>query len=109
MIILKKANMRIFKLSLLILLSSSSIAVAESRTAEQIYNTACATCHATGVANAPKANDSAAWKARAKTIEQLVASSKKGLNAMPPMGLCADCTDDELKTTIKFMMSEKKE
>lgn len=101
--------MRLSKVSLLILLSSSSFAVAESRKAEQIYNTTCATCHATGVANAPKTNDSVAWKARAKNIDALLASSKKGLNAMPPMGLCADCTDAELKDTIKYMMSEKKE
>ena len=101
--------MRLFQIlfpSLILL--SSSVVHADGRKVEQIYNASCATCHATGVANAPKINDVAAWKARAKSIEELVASSKKGLNAMPPMGLCADCTDAELKATITYMMSEKK-
>lgn len=101
--------MRLFQILLasLIILLNPGITLAEGRTAEQIYNT-CATCHATGVANAPITNDTTAWKARAKSIDELVASSKKGLNAMPPMGLCADCTDAELKAAIIFMMSEKK-
>ncbi len=98
--------LQILFLSLIIL--NSSLALAEGRKAEQIYNASCSTCHATGVANAPKIHDVASWKARAKSIDELVASSKKGLNAMPPMGLCADCTDAELKATITYMMSEKK-
>ena len=101
--------MRLFLIlfSSLIILNTSST-LAEGRKAEQIYNASCATCHATGVANAPKTNDITAWKARAKSIDELIASSKKGVNAMPPMGLCTDCTDAELKTTIMYMMSEKK-
>ena len=98
--------LQILFLSLIIL--NSSLALAEGRKAEQIYNASCSTCHATGVANAPKINDVAAWKARAKTIDELVASSKKGLNAMPPMGMCADCTDAELKSVIEFMSKPKK-
>ncbi len=78
----------------------------EERPAEQIYKVSCATCHMSGVANAPKANDEAAWKARGKSIEELVISSKKGLNVMPPMGLCMDCSDNELKEVIKYMMSK---
>lgn len=102
--------MRLLRTSFLCLLMifNSSIVFAEGRKAEQIYNSYCATCHATGVANAPKINDVVAWKARAKSIEELIASSKKGINAMPAMGLCADCTDAELKTTIIYMMSAKK-
>ena len=102
--------MRITALSVLglTLLINSDIAFGEGRKGEQVYTASCATCHATGVANAPKAHDSAAWKARAKNIDQFVASSKAGLNAMPPMGLCADCSDAELKAAISFMMSDKK-
>lgn len=90
-------------------LLTANIVYAEGRSAEQIYTTSCATCHATGVANAPKIHDTSAWKARAKNLDELLASAKKGLNAMPPMGLCADCTDAELKATISHMMSQKKE
>ena len=68
------------------------------------YNMYCVGCHATGAAGAPKTGDKAAWEARlAGGIDALVASAKKGKNAMPPMGLCADCSDDELKAIIEFM------
>ena len=28
---------------------------------------------------------------------------KNGLNAMPPKGMCFDCTDDEYKALIEYM------
>jgi cytochrome c5 len=37
-------------------------------------------------------------------IDALVASAKKGKNAMPPMGTCMDCSDAELKAAIEFML-----
>ncbi|MEE2733664.1 MAG: c-type cytochrome [Pseudomonadota bacterium] len=70
------------------------------------YNTFCMACHGTGAAGAPKSGDKAAWAARSEAaggIDGLVTSAKKGKNAMPPMGLCSDCSDDELKSIIEFM------
>ena len=91
-------------LLLLLILTISAHALAEERTAQQIYNTSCATCHMSGVANAPKSHDAAAWKAKNKSLDQFLESAKKGLNVMPPMGLCMDCTDSEMKAVIEFMM-----
>lgn len=72
--------------------------------APQKYNMYCVGCHATGAAGAPKTGDKAAWEPRmAQGMDALVASVKKGKNAMPPMGLCADCSDDEFKAIIEFM------
>ncbi|MFZ5602603.1 MAG: c-type cytochrome [Pseudomonadota bacterium] len=68
------------------------------------YNMYCVACHGTGAAGAPKVGDKAAWEPRlAVGIDGLVASAKKGKNAMPPMGLCNDCTDAEMKQIIEFM------
>lgn len=68
------------------------------------YNMYCIACHGTGAAGAPKTGDKAAWEPRmAAGIDALVASTKKGKNAMPPMGLCNDCTDAEFKAIIEFM------
>jgi cytochrome c5 len=68
------------------------------------YNMFCNACHGTGAAGAPKTGDKAAWEPRlANGIDALVASSKKGKNAMPPMGLCNDCSDAELKQLIEYM------
>jgi cytochrome c5 len=39
----------------------------------------------------------------AKGMPALVASVKKGLNAMPPTGMCSTCTDEEYTALIEFM------
>ncbi|MEO1080867.1 MAG: c-type cytochrome [Pseudomonadota bacterium] len=68
------------------------------------YNKSCVVCHDQGVAGAPKTGDAAAWAPRLeKGMEGLVASIKNGLNAMPPMGMCMDCSDDEYMELIKYM------
>ncbi len=78
---------------------------ADARDAQELYNKTCMMCHAAGAAGAPKTGDAAAWKPRMeKGIDGLVASAKKGLNAMPPMGMCMDCTDDEFKAVIELMI-----
>jgi cytochrome c5 len=68
------------------------------------YNKSCVVCHDQGVAGAPKTGDAAAWEPRiAKGMDALMASVKNGLNAMPPMGMCFDCSDDEYVALIKYM------
>ena len=72
------------------------------------YNMYCIACHGTGAAGAPKAGDKAAWEPRlAVGVDGLVASAKKGKNAMPPMGLCNECSDAELKEVIEYMSGSK--
>ncbi|MFT6050979.1 MAG: cytochrome c5 [Halioglobus sp.] len=73
------------------------------------YNKSCAICHASGAANAPKTGDVAAWAPRLeKGMDVLVASVNAGLNAMPPKGMCFDCTDDDYKALINFMAAPAK-
>ena len=80
-----------------------------AQSGEAVYKKACQTCHAAGVAGAPKKGDSAAWKARlAKGMPALVKSIKAGKNAMPPGGMCTDCSDADYKAAIKYMSSSKK-
>nr|WP_326544573.1 c-type cytochrome [Luminiphilus syltensis] len=68
------------------------------------YSASCAACHAVGVAGAPKTGDAAAWAPRLeKGMDALVLSVKNGLNAMPPGGLCADCSDEDYKALITYM------
>lgn len=76
------------------------------RTGEEVYNTKCAACHGTGVAGAPKLGDISGWASRiAAGEESLLNNAIKGLNAMPPMGTCADCSDDEISETVKYMVA----
>ena len=68
------------------------------------YNKSCAVCHASGAANAPKTGDAAAWEPRmAKGMDALVQSVQNGLNAMPPKGMCFECSDEDYKALIVYM------
>ena len=68
------------------------------------YNTSCAVCHNAGAAGAPKTGDAAAWAPKLeKGMDALVQSVKNGLNAMPPKGMCFDCTDEDYVALIKYM------
>jgi len=77
------------------------------RTGEQVYQQFCSTCHKTGVANAPKFADKAAWQPRiAKGKDVLYQSAMNGVagTAMTPKGSCMNCSDDELKAAVDYMV-----
>jgi len=87
--------------------SGAGAPAAAARSGEEVYNSACMACHASGVAGAPKVGDTAAWQARAeKGMDTLLHNAVNGLNAMPPKGTCANCSDDELKAAIEYMLSQ---
>ncbi len=77
-----------------------------ARSAEDVVGKFCTACHGTGLLNSPKVGDTAAWQAHADNaggLDGLLANAISGINAMPPKGTCADCTDDELMAAIKHM------
>ena len=85
--------------------AAADTAPAEPRSGEMIYNSKCMSCHSTGAAGAPKLGDAAAWASRAATgKDSLMANAINGLNAMPPKGLCMDCSDDELWAAIDYIV-----
>lgn len=87
-------------------IAAADTATAEPRSGESIYNTSCLACHATGAAGAPKLGDAAAWAPRiAAGMDALMANVSNGLNAMPPKGLCMDCSTDELMAVIEYMVA----
>ena len=74
---------------------------------EQIYQSACFACHMTGVAEAPKLDDPAAWEPRlAQGMAGLIQSSINGKGAMPPKGGFAHLTEDDLRNAIEFMLDK---
>lgn len=84
----------------------AAVAGGGARTADDIITKHCSACHATGVLDAPKIGDTAAWKKRADEqggLDGILAKAISGINAMPPKGTCADCTDDELREAIQKM------
>ncbi len=98
-----------FLFGLLVLLFATADAAAADRDPQAIYKRSCTVCHAAGVANAPRTGDAATWQQRldAKGMDGLVASVRQGLGAMPPGGMCPDCTDGELEAVIMLMAGSK--
>lgn len=80
---------------------------AEPRSGEAVYKAACAACHATGVLNAPKLGDMAAWQPRIdKGMDVLYGSALNGFNGvMPPRGACGNCSTEELNAAVDYMIS----
>lgn len=74
-----------------------------------IYERSCKACHGLTGMGAPLTGHAEAWQARAanKSKAELIASVRNGLNAMPAMGYCPDCTDTDFEALIAFMSSEK--
>jgi len=90
------------KLIAVITLSLSGAAFAAEPPAS--YQSSCFACHFSGAAGAPKTGDAEAWAPRLeKGMDVLVASVRNGMGAMPPTGLCADCSDEEYQALIEFM------
>lgn len=79
-------------------------ATAEPRSGQEIYDRFCFACHATSVAEAPLLHDAEQWAPRLeKGMDELVRTSRTGLGAMPPMGTCMDCSDDEMVAAIRYL------
>lgn len=78
--------------------------VREPRSGEAIYNQFCVACHQVGVAGAPQMT-AAAWEPRiAQGMDVLYATTLNGKGAMPAGGTCFDCTEDELRATVDWMV-----
>ncbi|WP_428576987.1 c-type cytochrome [Piscinibacter sp.] len=74
-----------------------------------VYEKTCVACHATGVANAPKLGDKAAWAPRIATgRDALVASVTKGKGAMPPKAGAANLSDGDIKAAVDYMVGAAK-
>lgn len=81
-----------------------SMSVQAAQDPEAVYARACAACHNGQLPMAPQRGDKAAWEPRlAKGMDTLVLSVTNGLNAMPPRGLCMDCTAEDYQAVIKLM------
>ena len=77
-----------------------------ARSGSDVYGKFCTACHGSGLLNAPKTGDNAAWSAHADAVgglDGLLKHAINGINAMPPKGTCGDCSDDELKAAIQHM------
>lgn len=81
-------------------------AAAGPRSGKDIYSGACTACHAIGVLGAPKTQVAADWQPRLddKGFDQVWKNAVDGIGAMPAMGTCGDCTEDDIKAAIEYMI-----
>ena len=80
-----------------------------AKSPEDIYNTNCMACHATGAAGAPKMGDAAAWSGRiGKGMDALYANAINGINGMPAKGLCMSCSEDDVKAVVDYIVEKSK-
>ncbi len=92
--------------------SAAKPAATEPRVAmsgKDVVASVCAACHTSGIMDAPKTGDQAAWDARLAAIgglDALVASAVKGKGAMPPKGGKADLTDAELHAAVAELVGK---
>lgn len=85
-------------------------AAATALVAPPQYQHACALCHASGRYGAPRAGVSKDWAPRLKEgMPVLLQHVKQGYNAMPPGGMCANCSDQDYRRLIEFMSHSKKD
>jgi cytochrome c5 len=76
---------------------------------DDVFNGVCQSCHAAGLAGAPKVGDQAAWKARiAQGIDTLYANAINGKNLMPPKGGAMSASDDDIKAAVDLMVSKSR-
>lgn len=79
------------------------------RSGEAVYTAICQTCHAAGLAGAPKTGDKAAWAPRiASGSAALLKTALNGKGGMPARGGGADLTDAELKAAVEYIVSKSK-
>lgn len=76
-------------------------------TAPEIYEKVCFMCHNYGAMGAPKLNDPKEWHKRLehRSISELIKNTVDGFNGMPKKGACMQCTDEQLKEVVKYMIN----
>ena len=84
--------------------AAAPVVVQAGRSGSEVYAQHCKLCHETGVSDAPKVGDAQAWEPRlAKGMDELLRSTREGLNQMPAGANCEACTDEEYRASIEYM------
>ena len=75
-----------------------------------VYQQACFSCHASGVAGAPKLGDADGWAPRiAQGVEVLHQHSLQGIRAMPPKGGFMNLRDAQVRAAVDYMIDQVKQ
>lgn len=87
--------------------SSGGASSGAPKSAQEVYQSVCSTCHATGVLGAPKFGSASAWKPHiAKGKKTLYQHAIHGFKAMPPKGGATSLSDAEVKAAVDYMVKK---
>ncbi|MDA7437754.1 c-type cytochrome [Candidatus Pseudothioglobus singularis] len=85
--------------------ASAEIVETAVRSGEEIYDSKCAGCHTSGVMGSPKFASLEDWAPRVGLgLEKLTLSAIAGKGGMPAKGTCMDCSDNDIKITVQYML-----
>lgn len=78
---------------------------------QKVFQQACAACHATGVAGAPKNGNVEAWAPRIEQgmdtlVKHAVEGFKGDKGVMPPKGGRSDLSDEQVADAVAYMVEE---
>lgn len=80
---------------------------ASARPGPEVYDAACGACHNSGAAGAPRLGRTSEWADRKdQAIEDLYSHAINGIGSMPAKGGCTDCSDEEVRNAVDYMLSE---
>ena len=86
-------------------LGGATTTAAQQDAGAGVYARACAACHASGVAGAPKLGDAAAWAPKLKAgLATLQKNAIGGKGAMPPKGGNASLADADVRAAVAYMV-----
>jgi cytochrome c5 len=104
--------MNVLKLLILAVASLAATAAtaapkADLALGEKTFNASCVACHGSGVLNAPKLGDKAAWAPRIKQgTPTLYKHALDGFKMMPAKGGNTALKDNEVQSAIDFMVAK---
>jgi cytochrome c5 len=80
---------------------------AQDRSGQEVVDTVCAKCHATGLNGAPKIGDEKAWSVRASQgLSSLTIHALQGIRNMPAHGGDPKLSDLEITRAVTYMVNQ---
>lgn len=74
--------------------------------AQQTYMQSCFACHNSGAGGAPNPNKAEDWTARLENgMDAIMNNVINGVNAMPAKGLCFNCSNEDLRAIVDYMVA----
>tara|TARA_R110001599_G_scaffold1478_1_gene7250 strand:- start:1720 stop:3315 length:1596 start_codon:yes stop_codon:yes gene_type:complete len=80
---------------------------AKARDGYTLYQQLCSSCHSAGLEGVPQLDQPSQWEGRREQgIDALYRNTLEGIGDMPARGLCDNCSDEEIRGAVEFMLKK---